>query len=833
MKLVLKDFQEDAAAALAQGIRLARGDVTTGNTNGWALVLSAPTGAGKTVIVTSLMERIAHGDSGEAGRAETTFLWVTDQPELNEQTRRKIEASTDVFDEVSLRTIEAATFPDARVLEPGVTYFLNTQRLGRNSSLVKRGDTRQFTLWETIANTALERPGDFWLILDEAHRGMNRGADDKEARSIVQRLIKGDAAVGIAPIPLVLGISATPGRFTSLLEDTTRTVRPHDVPIDQVRASGLLKESIRLHHTNESQPSDLSLLAGAARRFREYEDAWTAHSSAEGLPMVRPVLVIQVADGSEKRLTRTPMDSVVKVITDELGALPPSEVAHCFDDEVTHTFGSTVIPYAAPSTIQDSDLRVVFFKMALTTGWDCPRAEVMMSFRAAKDDTLIAQLVGRMVRTPLARRVTDGDMLNAVSLYLPYYDEDELNRVIAKLSAPDPDNGIAGTPVEPGDLLEAHVRSPAATDAFVLAETLPIDRVAKISRQKGVRRLLRLGRRLAGDGIDRNALNAYKQLLINTLDDQYTRFASDPAFKRHLLEAGRIDVRSVDVAVGDDTATNEQLEQIPVVAQNVEDAFAEAGRRLGGGLHSMWATNQAVVRGTAELSLIKRELYALTEDRDVVATIEKVAEDTCNEALMHHQSGINQLSDADIDDYRQIRRQAASPVPELWMLPTTADLPAAGTAWEKHMFIRKDSAPFQCVTNRWEAEVLSAEIQRDDVVAWLRNPVRKPWGFSVAYELQGEDRPMYPDFLIFRRDGGVIVCDILEPHSLDFADSAAKARGLARFAKNNGHRFGRIEMITHASGSDLKRLNVNDPALQATVLMAKDAEQLKQIFLSL
>jgi hypothetical protein len=35
-----------------------------------------------------------------------------------------------------------------------------------------------------------------------------------------------------------------------------------------------------------------------------------------------------------------------------------------------------------PSRIQEeTGIRFVLFKMALTTGWDCPRAEVMMSFR--------------------------------------------------------------------------------------------------------------------------------------------------------------------------------------------------------------------------------------------------------------------------------------------------------------------------------------------------------------------------------------------------------------------------------------------------------------------
>jgi NAD-dependent deacetylase len=63
--------------------------------------------------------------------------------------------------------------------------------------------------------------------------------------------------------------------------------------------------------------------------------------------------------------------------------------------------------------------KVVFFKETLSTGWDCPRAETMMSFRRAVDYTYIAQLLGRMIRTPLQQRVMVDETLNEVHLYLP------------------------------------------------------------------------------------------------------------------------------------------------------------------------------------------------------------------------------------------------------------------------------------------------------------------------------------------------------------------------------------------------------------------------------
>ena len=63
-----------------------------------------------------------------------------------------------------------------------------------------------------------------------------------------------------------------------------------------------------------------------------------------------------------------------------------------------------------------------------------------MSFRKAVDQTLIAQLVGRMVRTPLARSVdAAASSSTRVCLYLPYYDEEALDSVIEYLTKPDPE----------------------------------------------------------------------------------------------------------------------------------------------------------------------------------------------------------------------------------------------------------------------------------------------------------------------------------------------------------------------------------------------------------
>ena len=82
-------------------------------------------------------------------------------------------------------------------------------------------------------------------------------------------------------------------------------------------------------------------------------------------------------------------------------------------------------------------IRVVFFKENLSTGWDCPRAETMMSFRHAQDATYIAQLLGRMIRTPLQRHIDVDETLNEVRLFLPHFNKDNVESVMKALQDED------------------------------------------------------------------------------------------------------------------------------------------------------------------------------------------------------------------------------------------------------------------------------------------------------------------------------------------------------------------------------------------------------------
>jgi type III restriction enzyme len=166
MRIEPKDFQDDAVHRLTEEIDAARREIDRGRPQ--AVVLSSPTGSGKTVIMTLLMERMWAGHESLAADPNAIFLWLSDSPELNLQSKDKIEAASDIFPRSQLVIIDNNF--DRERLSPGFIYLLNTQKLGVSSLLTKNGDGRTWTVWQTIENTAKAWPTHFNVIVDEAHR---------------------------------------------------------------------------------------------------------------------------------------------------------------------------------------------------------------------------------------------------------------------------------------------------------------------------------------------------------------------------------------------------------------------------------------------------------------------------------------------------------------------------------------------------------------------------------------------------------------------------------------------------------------------------------------
>ncbi len=207
MKFALKEFQEAKCHELRAELAAAKDEFAMRSKH-QAIVLSSPTGSGKTITVGALLESIFEGDDDYPPQSENRVLWISDSPELNNQSKDKLLAACDTPSYHDLLLIDSDTF-DEEFLRPGVVYFINTQLLGREKKLTKEGgDGRTYTFWQTVANTVRVYGKEFLLIIDEAHRGMGVSDREREARTtIVRKFINGSAEDGLPPIPLILSVT--------------------------------------------------------------------------------------------------------------------------------------------------------------------------------------------------------------------------------------------------------------------------------------------------------------------------------------------------------------------------------------------------------------------------------------------------------------------------------------------------------------------------------------------------------------------------------------------------------------------------------------------------
>ncbi len=274
-----------------------------------------------------------------------TFLWLSDDPDLNEQSRLRIRATADGIPPDRFETIENAF--DQPTLDPGRVYFLNYQKLRAGGLLSTLADRRGHTIWETIAITSQARPGGLVTIIDEAHKGLVKSAREvSDDRTIAAAFVLGGGtrftvrgADRATPVPfpgadLIVGVSATPTRFDDVLARAPgRTRRAVPVTPAAVRESGLIKQRIVLEGLEKDDPLPWTLLSESVRKVRAMGEAWDRHTAPRGRPPVHPLLLVQVEDAVGGLPSATPLSEVVAHLVRDWPGLTEDAVVHCFGNE--------------------------------------------------------------------------------------------------------------------------------------------------------------------------------------------------------------------------------------------------------------------------------------------------------------------------------------------------------------------------------------------------------------------------------------------------------------------------------------------------------------------
>lgn len=839
MKFTLEKYQIAAVdGVLANLSKARRGYAEDGEKT--AVGLTAPTGAGKTVIATAVLEGIFLGTPSHEPNPEATVLWLTDDRSLNAQTIGKIlQASGGRIDANRIRFLWDL---DERTLEPGYIYFVHIQALQKNSTLhaVRAdgtpNDKRTNGAWDMIANTVRDRGDDFLVIWDEAHRGS--GTTKTDRLSIAGTIVNGGLTnIGTRQpaAPVVLGISATPDRFYAAMKAADRTMRLVEVPAGDVRESGLLKDRILLRNIAEDQHADSTMLALAVEDLKAADEAWREHHENTGDRLVEPLLVVQVPP----KVTTGRLSEILDVIAGSWPELTDYAIAHAFGDpHGPLQVGDKSIRYLPPEAISGDDrARVVLFKSALTTGWDCPRAEVLVSFQGKDSYTEIAQLIGRLVRTPLAQRVDGGDdRLNEVVAYLPGFKTEHVIRVVNALTE---DETVKVEVLIAPEVCQRSSKVPS--EVFELLDTLPSYTRPKTTFPTRTAQLMRLAAALNEHGLVSNASSKARAWIVDQMraaDGQ-----RDGEIDKKVEDILALTVDTTVVGYGSAIMIGSEQREVATGERDLDGYYNKAVRLLPDG-SAAWYYNDLCDRDYDEVDAgVRIAAMAGLGFKDI---IEAEAVDLIKQWRQEHRSAVSRMQRSVRELIEPLWHMERSP-----MIPTTVEArdayPAATEkvrgdktetvpTYPHHLYViptgKKNAGGFPVDTSRssWERKVLEAELDAETLVGWYRNPSSGRNALAVPYEHGDKYDLMHPDFLFWHDDGdGEYVMDIVDPHQHSQGDTGPKWRALARYAQDHPDRVRRCLAVIEVGGK-LRALDLTAPGVDESLVAATNQALIAALF---
>ena len=357
------------------------------------IVLQAPTGAGKTVMASAMLDELKAEveQSGECRYDRVAFIWIAPN-KLHIQSYKSLK---NYFSEThNLRTL---MFDEVDVsggyLESGDILFLNWESVNKENSILRRDNEMNHNL-STLVRRTKEQDIPIIVIIDEEH--YYTGANAKKSEEILKL---------INP-KIELRISATP---------ITTNADIVQIPREDVIEEEMIKRSILLNpavSSSEKFKDDLTvnqqLLEKALRKRNELAKAYQAMGVN-----INPLLLIQLPNDNKEALSsedQTIRDEVTSYL-DNLKNISVNngKLAVWLSDNKDKVNLDEI-------TKMDSLVDVLLFKQAISKGWDCPRAAVLLIYRELSDVRFTIQTVGRILRMPEQRYYTD-DRLNVGYVY--------------------------------------------------------------------------------------------------------------------------------------------------------------------------------------------------------------------------------------------------------------------------------------------------------------------------------------------------------------------------------------------------------------------------------
>lgn len=352
MDVKLKEFQEKCVEELLE-------QTVFGEKK--EILLQAPTGSGKTVILLEYIDRFLLENKNYA------FIWLTPgSGELEEQSMKKMNAL--------LKNRNTKTLED--VLNNGFeaqdTAFINWENVTKKGNTALK-ELEKSNLYDRI-DQAREDGINFIVIVDEEHRNKT-----EKAESITHLF--------------------NPGHIVRVSATTKRNDEAYNIKIDEkdVINSGLITKSL---YINQGIENDVLLddeieflLKLAINKRRAIRQACTQNAAN-----YNPLVIIQLPSMSEDLITKIEEYLKKEGFTYENGLL-----AIWLADRKENI-----------QNISDNDAEQCFLimKQAISTGWDCPRAKVLVKIRENMHEDFEIQTLGRIRRMPEAKHYGNEDLDN-------------------------------------------------------------------------------------------------------------------------------------------------------------------------------------------------------------------------------------------------------------------------------------------------------------------------------------------------------------------------------------------------------------------------------------
>jgi len=355
----LFEFQEKAVIRLI--------DVTTKSDAKETVVMKAPTGSGKTIILIDYVDTyLSNVDK------KTAFIWLCPgKGDLEEQSRKKMQKLSPGRKTQNLFDALLGGFPESS------TTFINWELVTKKGNTAIR-DSERKNLFDRIAEA--HRSGiAFIVIIDEEHSN-----NTAKARTII------DAFAAKHTIR----VSAT----------AIENKRYEFFEIDELDVinAGLITKALYVNEgitENITIDDDYDTLLDLADMKRK---AIAERYKGIG-KIIRPLVLIQFPNGKPETIKAVEAKLASMGYTYENGMVSKwmSEDKRDLPDNLTENDGIPVF---------------LLMKQAISTGWDCPRAKILVKLREGMSESFEIQTIGRIRRMPEAKHYDD-DLLDFCYVY--------------------------------------------------------------------------------------------------------------------------------------------------------------------------------------------------------------------------------------------------------------------------------------------------------------------------------------------------------------------------------------------------------------------------------